>query len=176
MAREKTKEDSEMFKKGVAVEVSSEDEGLRGSWYTATVIRNQTQTHNKILVEYHNLVADEQGSKKLQELVDPILIRPIPPCSQGPNPPVYRVMDDVDAFHHDGWWEGVVTRVLVDNRNSPKYSVFFRCSREQIDFSTNDLRLHREWLGGNRWNPSPSPSPSTRTRAAPSSGGRTSRR
>ncbi|THG08764.1 hypothetical protein TEA_020771 [Camellia sinensis var. sinensis] len=52
--------------------------------------------------------------------------------------------EEVDAFHNDGWWEGIVTAILQDSR----YSVFFRSSREQIDFPDSDLRLHREWVHG----------------------------
>lgn len=66
-------------------------------------------------------------------------------------------MDDVDAFHNDGWWEGVVTKVVRvedgEKNNNGVYSVFFRCSREQIDFGSSDLRLHREWVRGNLWVP-----------------------
>ncbi|KAL2934981.1 DUF724 domain-containing protein 3 [Bienertia sinuspersici] len=143
----------EIFKKGTIVEVSSEDEGLRGSWYTATVIRTISRKTHKILVEYHNLMADDEGSKPLREYVDAILVRPIPP--REPHL-VYSLMDDVDAFHNDGWWEGVVTQVVLDSSSSSSsyfYSVFFRCSREQILFSSSDLRLHREWVRANIWVP-----------------------
>ncbi|KAK9704735.1 hypothetical protein RND81_07G007700 [Saponaria officinalis] len=131
-----------MFKRGSAVEVSSDDQGLRGSWYTATVV---DPSGPLLLVEYHNLSTDDSGTSNLQEHVDPILVRPVPPIDPSP---VFRLMDDVDAFHHDGWWEGVVTAVHPDS-----YSVFFRCSREQIDFPASDLRLHREWLGDDLWRP-----------------------
>uniref|UniRef100_A0A803M7D9 Agenet domain-containing protein n=1 Tax=Chenopodium quinoa TaxID=63459 RepID=A0A803M7D9_CHEQI len=137
----------EIFKKGTIVEVSSEDEGLRGSWYTATVLRTISRKSRKIFVEYHNLMEDDAGSKHLCEFVDAILVRPIPP--REPHR-IYSLMDDVDAFHNDGWWEGVVTRIL---ESSNCYSVFFRCSREQIDFCSSDLRLHREWVRGNLWVP-----------------------
>ncbi|XP_021770007.1 DUF724 domain-containing protein 1-like isoform X2 [Chenopodium quinoa] len=137
----------EIFKKGTIVEVSSEDEGLRGSWYTATVLRTISRKSRKIFVEYHNLMEDDAGSKHLCEFVDAILVRPIPP--REPHR-IYSLMDDVDAFHNDGWWEGVVTRILEP---SNCYSVFFRCSREQIDFFSSDLRLHREWVRGNLWVP-----------------------
>ncbi|XP_057517278.1 protein AGENET DOMAIN (AGD)-CONTAINING P1-like [Amaranthus tricolor] len=162
---EQESEYEETFKKGTIVEVSSEDEGLRGSWYTATVIRSLSRKTYKILVEYHNLFADDAGSKPLRESVDAILVRPIPP--REPHR-VFSLMDDVDAFHHDGWWEGVVTKVFVlEPSKNYCYSVFFRCSREQIDFCPQDLRLHREWVRGNLWVP-----PLEHHCASPSSGAR----
>lgn len=143
------------FQKGTIVEVSSEDEGLRGSWYTATVIRKISRNSHKILVEYHNLMTDDAGSKPLREFVDAILIRPIPP--REPHR-IFSLMEEVDAFHNDGWWEGVVTKLLEP---SNYYSVFFRCSREQIDFCSSDLRLHREWVPPNFWFPPLDSSPSS---------------
>lgn len=143
----------EVFKKGTIVEVSSEDEGLRGSWYTATVLRsisNKSTDNYKMLVEYHNLMADDNPNKPLREFVDAILVRPIPP--RDPPSRKYRLMEDVDAFHNDGWWEGVVTKVLESSsEGSRRYAVFFRCSREQIEFDPSDLRVHREWVLGDVW-------------------------
>ena len=143
----------EVFKKGTIVEVSSEDEGLRGSWYTATVLRsisNKSTNNYKMLVEYHNLMADDNPNKPLREFVDAILVRPIP--ARDPPSRKYRLMEDVDAFHNDGWWEGVVTKVLESSsEGSRRYAVFFRCSREQIEFDPSDLRVHREWVLGDVW-------------------------
>lgn len=149
----------EVFKKGTIVEVSSEDEGLRGSWYTATVIRTISRTTNKILIEYHNLMADDAGTKPLREFVDAVLMRPIPP--RDPPSRRFRLMEDVDAYHHDGWWEGVVTAV-IETPQQPLYAVFFRCSREQIQFSASDLRVHREWVRANQWVPIVDPTLSPR--------------
>lgn len=136
----------EWCKKGAEVEVSSDDEGLRGSWYTATVLRSLSRKSNKIFLEYHNLMAkDGKDSKPLREFVDAILVRPRPPRELNRR---FKLSEEVDAFHNDGWWEGIVTAVLDDSM----YSVFFRCSREQIDFHQCALRLHREWVHGD-WVP-----------------------
>lgn len=136
---------AEEFRKGAEVEVSSEEEGLRGSWYTATVLRPVTKKSKKIYLEYHTLMSEEDESKPLRESVDAILVRPYPPREVVRS---FKLMEEVDAFYSDGWWEGVVTKVLDQSR----YSVFFRTSREQIDFNQGDLRLHREWVRGN-WVP-----------------------
>ncbi|KAL6968669.1 E2 ubiquitin-conjugating enzyme [Sarracenia purpurea var. burkii] len=137
--------EDDCFKKGAEVEVSFEDEGFRGSWYTATVIRTVSKKNNKIFVEFHNLKADDRGRKPLREFVNIILVRPVPPREPRRS---FKLSEEVDAFHNDGWWEGIVTAVLDDSR----FSVFFRSSREQIDFRDSDLRLHREWVYGN-WVP-----------------------
>ncbi|KAI3449369.1 hypothetical protein Pfo_006034 [Paulownia fortunei] len=140
------------FKKGAQVEVSFEEEGFRGSWYTATVLRPPSKKTSKIprlFLQFDTLSATDDHkhtTEPLREAVDLILVRPIPPRESRRG---FRVSEDVDAFHNDGWWEGIVIAVL-DGGN--RYSVFFRSSREQIDFSEFQLRLHREWVYG-KWVP-----------------------
>ncbi|GMH30809.1 hypothetical protein Nepgr_032652 [Nepenthes gracilis] len=135
----------DLCKRGAVVEVSSDDEGLRGSWYTATVLRAFSRRSNKVFVEYHSLMVDDEGSKPLREFINAVLIRPIPPREEARK---FLLSEEVDAYHNDGWWEGVVTKVLEGSR----YAVFFRCSREQIEFAESELRLHREWVQGD-WVP-----------------------
>lgn len=150
----KTGESSEdPFKSGADVEVCFEDEGFRGSWFSATVLRHASKRTNKkprILVQFHTLnAADANGNataKPLRETVDLVLARPIPPRESERH---FHVGEDVDAFHSDGWWEGVVMSV---NQADRTYSVFFRSSREQLLFQESQLRLHREWVDG-KWVP-----------------------
>ncbi|KAL3849655.1 hypothetical protein ACJIZ3_011537 [Penstemon smallii] len=133
------------FKSGASVEVSLEDEGFHGSWYAATVLRSHTKKTSKkprLLLEFHTLCSSTSHGQPLREAVDVILIRPIPPREPHRR---FCISEDVDAFHNDGWWEGTVTAVLD---GGDRYSVFFRSSREQIDFSGSELRLHREWVYG----------------------------
>lgn len=128
------------FKKGDIVEVSSDDEGFSGAWYTATV----TESNGKnFLVEYKNLRTDDEA-ELLTETVDSLHIRPIPPCT-----PVvfkYKLLEEVDAFYNDGWWVGMISKVLT----GPRYMVYFKSSNEEIKFGHSDLRLHHEWIGG-KW-------------------------
>lgn len=134
-----------LFKKGSAVEISSNDEGFRGAWYSGTVIR---QDKKKVLVEYETLMADEAGRKRLREALDWVQLRPPPP----PEPRrrrSFRFSEEVDAYFNDGWWEGVVTEVLA---GGGRYSVFFRGTREQMEFGAAELRVHREWKDG-KWVP-----------------------
>ncbi|PIN15558.1 hypothetical protein CDL12_11801 [Handroanthus impetiginosus] len=140
------------FRKGAQVEVCLEEEGFRGSWYTATVLRPVSKKSSKkprLFLEFHTLVTtddDKNTTQPLREAVDHILVRPIPPRESRRS---FRVGEDVDAFHNDGWWEGIVIAVLD---GGDRYSVFFRSSREQIEFSGYQLRLHREWVYG-KWVP-----------------------
>lgn len=156
------------FKEGAAVEISSNDEGFRGSWFEGTVIRPPRETstplssrskrnsvrnqYNKnkkntirVLVEYKNLMEDEAGTKRLREELDLVQLRPPPPREKLLS---FKFNEEVDAYYNDGWWEGVVTEVL----GKDMYSVFFRGNREQIDFKASQLRLHREWVKG-KWVP-----------------------
>ncbi|KAL6958740.1 E2 ubiquitin-conjugating enzyme [Sarracenia purpurea var. burkii] len=90
--------EDDCFKKGAEVEVSFEDEGFRGSWYTATVIRTVSKKNNKIFVEFHNLKADDRGRKPLREFVNIILVRPVPPREPRRS---FKLSEEVDAFHND---------------------------------------------------------------------------
>ncbi|KAK9136648.1 hypothetical protein Sjap_007242 [Stephania japonica] len=136
-------ETQEQFRKGALVEVSSDEADLRGAWFTATVLRTNSRT-KKAYVEYETLTADEEGSKRLKEFVDLVNVRPVAPREADPR---IEVSDEVDALHNDGWWEGVVTKVLGE-----RFMVYFRCSKEEIEFGKEDLRLHREWVRGS-WVP-----------------------
>ncbi|CAH9069442.1 unnamed protein product [Cuscuta epithymum] len=144
--KKRAEERGDWCKKGAQVEVSLEDDGFRGSWYAATVLRTISRKNNKIFLEFHNLVDDADPAKPLRQSVHFILVRPVPPREPTRS---FRLSEEVDAFHVDGWWEGVVTEVL----DSSRYSVFFRCSREQIQFHESQLRLHREWFH-RHWVPS----------------------
>ncbi|XP_051123435.1 protein AGENET DOMAIN (AGD)-CONTAINING P1 isoform X2 [Andrographis paniculata] len=139
---------SRYFKKGAEVEISSDDEGFRGSWFAGTVVRPPKSFKNvsaKVLVEYKTLMQDEKGKRPLREELKLVQLRPPPPRE---NRRSFKSSEDVDAYYNDGWWEGIVTEVLKNG----EYSVFFRCSREQLSFKAADLRLHREWVHG-KWVP-----------------------
>ncbi|RDX75289.1 DUF724 domain-containing protein 2, partial [Mucuna pruriens] len=128
------------FKPGTAVEVSSEDEGFRGSWFSGTIIRRLAS--ERFLVEYDNLMADEESSKHLREVLGLRHLRPLPPVETGRE---FKFGDEVDAYHNDGWWEGHITEELENER----FAVYFRASKEQLAFSKEQLRLHREWFNHN---------------------------
>lgn len=57
-----------------------------------------------------------------------------------------EVNDVVDAFWLDGWWVGVVVKVL----NAKTYSVFFDDPPDLLVLKRSALRPHWDWVGG-RW-------------------------
>ncbi|GAV80999.1 LOW QUALITY PROTEIN: Agenet domain-containing protein, partial [Cephalotus follicularis] len=134
------------FKPGTLVEISSDDPGFRGSWYTGKVVRkSSSKTPTKLLIDYTHLFADESGSKPLRETLDVYQLRPEAPREKHR---VFKYGEEVDAFLSDGWWEGSITKDFGDGN----FKVFFKASREHSVFSAQDLRLHREWFHG-QWDP-----------------------
>ncbi|URD79732.1 Agenet domain [Musa troglodytarum] len=127
--------------RGKTVEVSSDEEGFLGAWFTATILESMGK--NKFLVQYHNLKTDDE-TQLLTETVHALHIRPTPP--EIPVDGEFRNLEEVDASHNDGWWVGVISEVLDGRR----YMVYFRPWKEEMEFGHADLRLHQDWING-RW-------------------------
>ncbi|CAI9088797.1 OLC1v1023233C1 [Oldenlandia corymbosa var. corymbosa] len=123
------------------VEVFSDEDGFLGSYYEARVLEKLGDA--KFLVEYKNLVTEEDETVRLQEEVKASRMRPKPPAIRVPG---YDVLDKVDAFDNDGWWVGRITG--QDARN--KYSVYFESSGDEIVYSVDRLRPHLEYENG-KW-------------------------
>ncbi|KAK6288503.1 hypothetical protein POUND7_000044 [Theobroma cacao] len=131
---------------GSQVEISSNDPGFRGSWYIGTIIKRVSKRNpNKFLVEYTHLFQDEAGTKPLKETINAADLRPLAPRERARK---FKFGEEVDAYHHDGWWEGMITKELENG----KFHVYFKRSKEQLEFGEDQLRLHREWINGS-WKP-----------------------
>ncbi|KAJ9552492.1 hypothetical protein OSB04_016537 [Centaurea solstitialis] len=157
--------------KGCLVEVSSDDPGYHGAWYIATFLdevqlhqskskNNKGSTSNSknrkkigYLVKFVSLFEDGDPSEPLTEIVDPSFVRPLPPSYPTRNnvnnaveeeAADYELYDVVDAYDRDGWWMGVVTEVLNDD----KYMVSFESPPEELEFEKSQLRLHVDWIDG----------------------------
>ncbi|KAI3916274.1 hypothetical protein MKW98_004715 [Papaver atlanticum] len=128
---------SSWIKVGDTVEVT----GFAGSWFDATVVKKTNE--NKYLIEYLNLKSEDE-TKLLRKEVEIKCIRPIPPCN--PKLESYSLLQEVDAEISNGWWCGVVSKVLSDS----KYIVFFRESSEELEYDHSQLRPHQDWVGG-KW-------------------------
>lgn len=137
--RFQNKSDMEL-REAALVEVSSDDEGFRGAWYAATIVKLIQK--KKFLVEYQNLKTDDE-TKPLTEIVDFQHIRPRP---ETPVVEQFKLLEEVDAFYNDGWWVGVISKVLKGQR----YMVYFKPWSEELEFGHKELRLHHDWIGG-RW-------------------------
>ncbi|KAK8556149.1 hypothetical protein V6N12_002562 [Hibiscus sabdariffa] len=140
--------DAELFlSEGREVEVTSDEEGLRGAWFTCTILKlPEDKTKGKVLVQYKHLLEDDNQTP-LTESVELSFIRPVPPELKIPGDKCFEVKEVVDAFHLDGWWTGSISEVL-DNLKS--YIVSFPDPPEEIEFSSSSLRPHWKWSNG-RW-------------------------
>jgi len=133
------------MKKGHRVEVSSDEEGLTGTLFPAIVVRkvgNGNGNGNGFLIEYRDLMT-EDGKSKLRETVQAYHVRPEPPAL---NRKCFFLREEVDAYDHDGWWKGVVNGVLPHN----KYVVYFSKTKENCEYSIEQLRVHQDWING-KW-------------------------
>lgn len=129
------------FKTGTVVEVCSDEDGYKDAWYTARIVEYIGK--DKFLVEYMSLVTDDDESQLLREEAFASYIRPCPP----PLPPVakFELLQKVDAWYNEGWWEGSIYKVLTGS----KYAVYFSSTNEELEFKHSDLRLHQDWRNGN---------------------------
>ncbi|KAK7269709.1 hypothetical protein RIF29_22443 [Crotalaria pallida] len=138
---------SKLFKPGSAVEISPDDEGFRGSLFTGKVIRHLD--NKRVLVEYDYLVEEDESDSKQKQLREVLYLHQLRPPLPIEISREFKFGDEVDAFHHDGWWEGHITKECGNGR----FAVYFRVSGEQIEFNKEELRLHREWFDDNYWVP-----------------------
>ncbi|KAH9318409.1 hypothetical protein KI387_020178 [Taxus chinensis] len=125
---------------GEEVEVSSDEDGFRGAWFSARVVKRVRRGRGNVLVEYRDLRSDKDETKALRETVELRHVRPIPPPS--PTHHNYALYEEVDAYDNDGWWVGVVTKLLV-NFN---YLVYFMQTKEEIQFHHSQLRPHFDFI------------------------------
>ncbi|XP_019251050.1 PREDICTED: DUF724 domain-containing protein 6-like isoform X2 [Nicotiana attenuata] len=127
--------------KGTTVEVTSDEEGFKGVWFEATVLGASSpgSKSKEVWVEYKSIVAEENGSEPLKEVLHVSFVRPVPPVEKIEK---FELYDVVDAFHKDGWWTGVVTRVLEDSR----YQVTFDNPPDELEFGVSELRFHQKWV------------------------------
>uniref|UniRef100_A0A0D9WCE5 Agenet domain-containing protein n=1 Tax=Leersia perrieri TaxID=77586 RepID=A0A0D9WCE5_9ORYZ len=128
------------FAKGSKVEVTSNDEGFRGAWFQGTALK---YVDNKILVEY-DMLKDDDEITPLTEAIEVQHVRPCPPDITVTNG--FNLLDEVDACWNDGWWVGVISKVI----NDQTYMVYFRGSMEEMEFQHEQIRHHCDWVGG-RW-------------------------
>lgn len=135
---------------GAEVEVRSDDPGLAGSFYEATVTSHLLSDggHGRYTVAYSTLLGEE--AEPLRETAAAANVRPRPP----PEEREFAIHEMVEAFHSDGWWAGVVSAVVpppvTGDRRRSAYRVTFPTLRETLQFEETDLRPHRVFQGG-RW-------------------------
>ncbi|KAI7750761.1 hypothetical protein M8C21_013063 [Ambrosia artemisiifolia] len=132
-----------IFRAGVKVEVSLEEEEWRDVWFPATIVKDLSS--DLFLVEYN--WSGSNGESKLRRVtVDHFRIRPSVPHIKVTS---FGLLEKVDAFVGFAWWSGVITKKLVDSR----YVVFFKNSNKVKEFSHLELRPHVEWKKDKRFTP-----------------------
>lgn len=144
---------------GCHVEVLSQDSGMRGCWFRCVVLKRH---HDKVKVRYED-VADAEDTGKLEEWIlssrvaspdklgirssGRLVVRPDPKSCSSMDSRILDVGSIVDAWWHDGWWEGIVVGAELDEL----LRVYFPGERRVSIFSMGDLRQSREW-NNNKWN------------------------
>ncbi|KAL5568087.1 hypothetical protein UlMin_024662 [Ulmus minor] len=126
---------------GKLVEVRMTDEGFEGSWYEAKIVKQVGK--DKFHVRYETLRTDDDEDF-LEEDVDAQNIRPSPPEIIIVDN--FAMTEEVDAFYNDGWWKGMVVKVLKGGR----YRVYFETTEDEIVFEHSQLRSHQDWIN-NTW-------------------------
>ncbi|GAB2226581.1 hypothetical protein Droror1_Dr00022392 [Drosera rotundifolia] len=145
---------------GQLVEVLSQDSGIRGCWFRASIIKKHK---DKIKVRYQDLRDADDETSSLEEwvpasrvAVQDVLglringrttVRPATALQDGKVSWVIDVGAVVDAWWHDGWWEGIV----IEKECREKIRVYFPGEKLEAVFSPGDVRHSQEWLGG-VWN------------------------
>ncbi|KAL6662181.1 hypothetical protein ACP70R_000040 [Stipagrostis hirtigluma subsp. patula] len=153
-------EEPALFPLGAEVEVRSDDPGFVGSFYEATVA-GYLPSGRGYVVAYSTLTRREDGGgSPVRELAAADDVRPRPPAAPPSAPREFAMHEMVEAFHNEGWWEGVVCGVppVVEAPAAagvpPRrvYTVSFPTSREVLEFEETALRPHRVFRG-ERWVP-----------------------
>nr|XP_043611627.1 DUF724 domain-containing protein 2-like [Erigeron canadensis] len=158
---------NEIITKGSRVEVSSDEPGFEGAWYTATIVdivdktpikNNHKKTPKKrfnknntkktgYIVKYDTLYEEEDTNDNLCETVKPKFVRPIPPPNGVVDGDDFKVGDIIDAYHRDGWWIGAIKKVSIDvEENRRTYLVSFENPPEDVEFEKDLLRIHVDWV------------------------------
>ncbi|KAL6573678.1 hypothetical protein OROHE_002137 [Orobanche hederae] len=143
---------------GSEVEVLSQDSGIRGCWFRASIIKKHK---DKVKVQYKDVKDAFDDSKNVEEWVfayrlaksDALgirssgrtIVRPTSPFDKGRFSGVVNVGCVVDAWWHDGWWEGIVMK----KESEDCLYVYFPEEKREVEFSVGYLRRSMEWLDNN---------------------------
>ncbi|XP_062002904.1 DUF724 domain-containing protein 6-like isoform X3 [Rosa rugosa] len=142
-----SQQQNQLFSVGSEVEVRSDEDGFKGAWFRATIVQSPaassaSKKKKRALVEYKTLVTEDGSQQPLKEQVDSAYIRPLPPHVADQDLEYGHI---VDADYKDGWWTGVIDKVVKKNS---KYRIFFENPPDFLEFERDRLRLHQDWVAG----------------------------
>uniref|UniRef100_A0A2P2JQZ8 BAH domain-containing protein n=3 Tax=Rhizophora mucronata TaxID=61149 RepID=A0A2P2JQZ8_RHIMU len=149
------------LKVGTEVEVLSQDSGIKGCWFRASIIKVHK---DKVKVRYHDIKDAADEADNLEEwilasrIADPDLlgirvfgrniVRPCSLLNKGSVSEVIDVGTAVDVWWHDAWWEGIV----IQKESGDRVHVYFPGEKQESIFCCSDLRPSQEYLA-NQWLP-----------------------
>ncbi|KAI4379151.1 hypothetical protein MLD38_005486 [Melastoma candidum] len=144
---------------GSEVEILSQDSGIRGCWFRASIIKIYK---DRVKVRYQDILDAVDEGNKLEEWVlssrianpdycgmysrSRRMIRPAPEISTSEPPQTFNVGTLVDVLWHDGRWEGIV----FQKEGEDKFHVYFPGEKKDAVFPREQLRRTQEWVE-NRW-------------------------
>ena len=151
---------------GSCVQVRLNEQGLRGSWHPAVVVKVKS---GRRVVEYEELLSEEREGEKLRETIavgksldgggvresprklsgrssvvkDRIVLRPRPPKLAYPPRCSWTKGLWVDVFWNDSWWEGILQESITSGKQV--VNVFFPDEGGVEAYAVKNLRVRQEW-------------------------------
>lgn len=132
---------------GRRVEVCYKENGFQGIWYKAIIEATPPTKPKSKCREFSVRLLKDNFSTPLTKLSDNVLIRPVPPVHVHAARIEIKEGCVVDASHKDGWWIGLVIKVIEDG----KCLVLFDSPPDIIQFERKDLRPHLHWVKEKYW-------------------------
>ncbi|XP_074565530.1 uncharacterized protein LOC141822020 [Curcuma longa] len=149
----------QQFCPGYHVEVLSQDSGMRGCWFRCVILKRHQDKAKVCYLDIQD--PDEKGNleewvslsrvaapDKLRVRCERPIVRPNP--SQCDTVPSFEIGAIVDAWWHDGWWEGIV----IHKESGGRLHLYFPGENCSSVFSERELRQSQDWIS-NKWNAIP---------------------
>ncbi|CAN7113027.1 unnamed protein product, partial [Brassica rapa subsp. narinosa] len=128
------------MKRGDEIELSSDEEGFKGSWFRAILKDPLPKSGNKRLNV--SLLANDGSSSTTQKTTYRRFLRPIPPESLFTAAAEFEEGCVVEASRGGGWWTGAVVKKI----NDEEVWVYFDSPPDLLQFKTGQLRQHFDWV------------------------------